>query len=137
MAYLCAKQFTMNESLLLRLAALSGALAVALGAFGAHGLKPHLTDYQISIWEKAVFYQFIHTVVVLVLALYMQQHGATPAWRWGALLMLTGILLFSGSLYVLAVRELLPFPAGWAGPITPLGGLCFIAGWLLLLVRAV
>lgn len=126
----------MNETFLLRLAALSGALAVTLGAFGAHGLKPHLTDYQIGIWEKAVFYQFIHTVVVLALALYMQQHGAVPAWRWGALLMLTGILLFSGSLYLLAVRELLPFPVGWAGPITPLGGLCFIAGWLLLLIRS-
>ena len=119
----------------MRAAALSGALAVALGAFGAHGLKPHLDEYQIGIWEKAVLYQFVHTLAVLALALFMQHQEPAGYLRWSAGLMLLGMLLFSGSLYLLAVRNLLPFSVWWAGPVTPIGGLCFIAGWVLLLFK--
>lgn len=119
----------------MRAAALSGALAVALGAFGAHGLKPHLDEYQMDIWEKAVLYQFVHTLAVLALALFMQHQESAAYLRWSAWLMLLGMLLFSGSLYLLAVRNLLPFSVWWAGPVTPVGGLCFIAGWVLLLFK--
>jgi uncharacterized membrane protein YgdD (TMEM256/DUF423 family) len=125
----------MTALFFMRAAALSGALAVALGAFGAHGLKPHLDEYQMDIWEKAVLYQFVHTLAVLALALFMQHQESAAYLRWSAWLMLLGMLLFSGSLYLLAVRNLLPFSVWWAGPVTPVGGLCFIAGWVLLLFK--
>ena len=118
--------------LFLRLAALLGALTVAIGAFGAHGLKPKLTEYQLNIFEKAVQYQFVHTLALLAVGLLLQQQPDN-AWLqragWGFVL---GIAFFSGSLYLLACRDLLAFPVGWAGPITPLGGLSFIAGWGML-----
>ena len=118
--------------LFLRLAALLGALTVAIGAFGAHGLKPKLTEYQLNIFEKAVQYQFVHTLALLAVGLLLQQQPDN-AWLqragWGFVI---GIAFFSGSLYLLACRDLLAFPVGWAGPITPLGGLSFIAGWAML-----
>lgn len=126
----------MDTATLFRLGALSGALAVALGAFGAHGLKPHLSEYQLGIWEKAVLYQFVHTFALMLIAVLMLQQGVSPTLRTAGALFAVGILLFSGSLYVLALRDLLPFPAGWAGPITPIGGLCFIAGWITLLYHS-
>ena len=113
-----------------RRAALFGALAVALGAFGAHGLKPHLDAYQLGIYEKAVFYQFVHTLALFGVGLMMERRGAPDKpLNWSAWLFTAGIACFSGSLYLLACRHLLPFPVGWAGPVTPLGGLCFIGGW--------
>ncbi len=119
-----------SPSQLVRAAAVCGGLAVALGAFGAHGLKPHLSDYQQLIFEKAVQYQFIHALAMLVVALLWRQSGARLGWVGG--LFLAGIVCFSGSLYLLACRDLLPFGVAWAGPVTPLGGLCFLAGWGLL-----
>jgi uncharacterized membrane protein YgdD (TMEM256/DUF423 family) len=114
-----------------RLATLLGAFAVAIGAFGAHGLKPRLTDYQLSIFEKGVQYQFYHTLALLALALWMQVHPERAGQlQWVGWLFIGGIVLFSGSLYLLACRDLLPFSVAWAGPVTPLGGLCFIAAWL-------
>jgi len=113
------------------LAALLGAAAVAIGAFGAHGLKPHLDAYGLAIYEKGVQYQFYHVGALLLTALLRRQR---PDRRldWAAGLFTAGILFFSGSLYLLACRSLLPFPVGWAGPVTPLGGLCFIGGWVAL-----
>jgi uncharacterized membrane protein YgdD (TMEM256/DUF423 family) len=116
----------------LRWAAVSGALAVTIGAFGAHGLKPHLSEYQSAIFEKGVQYQFIHTLALLGVALLQEHLGNQKALRWSARLFLVGIFCFSGSLYLLACRDLLPFPVGWAGPVTPLGGLGFIGGWVAL-----
>jgi len=102
-----------------RVAAGLGFLAVGLGAFGAHGLKPLLTSNgTVEIWEKAVFYHFIHTVVLLVLA------QKQPVARGAFWLFFTGILIFSGSLYVLAVTNVM-----WLGAITPIGGLSLLAGW--------
>lgn len=121
----------MTSSRLLRIAALSGAATVALGAFGAHGLKPYLSDYQATIFEKAVQYQFVHTLALLAVGILMGRGERAWLRRSGGLFGL-GILFFSGSLYLLACRDLLPFPVGWAGPITPVGGLCFIGGWLAL-----
>lgn len=115
-----------------RRAALFGALAVALGAFGAHGLKPHLDSYQLGIYEKAVSYQFVHTLALLAVGLLVERQGLSRPLNWSAWLFTAGIVCFSGSLYLLACRHLLPFPVGWAGPVTPLGGLCFIGGWVAL-----
>ena len=108
----------------MRIAALVGLLAVALGAFGAHGLKEVLTrNDTVSIWEKAVLYHFIHGVMLFLLA------GRNPLPRGPWLSFLAGILIFSGSLYLLAVTNL-----RWLGAITPLGGLSFLVGWLWLVI---
>jgi uncharacterized membrane protein YgdD (TMEM256/DUF423 family) len=113
----------MTHSTALRVAACLGFLAVALGACGAHGpLKDLLDRNQTApIWEKAVFYQFIHTVMMFVLA------GRTPLRSGPWYSFLAGIVLFSGSLYVLALTNV-----RWLGAITPLGGIAFLAGWLWL-----
>ena len=104
------------------------ALGVILGAFGAHGLKDRLDAYSMGVYEKAVLYHFIHALGVLIVSLmpkagYLNQGQA--AWVCG--LLTAGIVLFSGSLYVLAVSRI---PA--LGIITPFGGVSFIAGWLML-----
>ena len=112
--------------LLFRIAAVLCFLAVALGAFGAHGLRSTLEGRgMIDVWNKAVFYHFIHAIALLVLALY----GTIN--RSACLLLLLGILLFSGSLYLLA---LIPQARDWLGPITPIGGLFFLAGWAWLVL---
>ena len=104
---------------MIRIAAALCFLAVALGAFGAHSLKQILeTHGMVDVWNKAVFYHFVHAVALLVLALYGTLN------RSACWLLLAGILLFSGSLYLLALTNL-----RWLGPVTPVGGLCFLAGW--------
>jgi uncharacterized membrane protein YgdD (TMEM256/DUF423 family) len=104
------------------------ALAVALGAFGAHGLKNHLDAYLMGVWEKAVFYHFVHALGLLAIGLAAKSgavNGKTlivVGW-----LLIAGIVLFSGSLYTLAFTRVTLL-----GAITPLGGLAFIAAWLWL-----
>jgi len=105
------------------IAALLLALAVMLGAFGAHGLKDRLDAYSMDVYQKAVFYHFIHALGMLVVSLAPR----TANLVWVHLLLLAGILIFSGSLYLLAVTGV-----RMLGAITPLGGLSFIAAWLLL-----
>jgi len=122
----------MNSSTTLRIAALLGALAVGIGAFGAHGLKPHLSEYQITIFEKGVQYQFFHVFALLATGLLLRQF---PDNKWlgrASWLFVAGIVGFSGSLYLLACRDLLSFSVAWAGPVTPLGGLCFLSAWVML-----
>jgi uncharacterized membrane protein YgdD (TMEM256/DUF423 family) len=104
------------------------ALAVGAGAFGAHGLRGRLDEYAMGIYERAVFYQFIHALGLLAVPLFARLDLLTPraAWRVCALL-LAGILLFSGSLYVLALTGVRTF-----GAVTPFGGLAFILAWALL-----
>ena len=105
-----------------RTAAAAGMLAVILGAFGAHGLKTVLTQNGTAgLWEKAVFYHFIHAVMLFVLA-ERKPPAVGPWWCF-----LAGIVAFSGSLYLLALTG-----AHWLGAITPVGGLGFLAGWLWL-----
>jgi uncharacterized membrane protein YgdD (TMEM256/DUF423 family) len=111
---------------LFRIAAVLCFLAVALGAFGAHGLRSTLEARgMLDAWNKAVFYQFVHAIALLVLALYGNIN------RGACLLLLIGVLLFSGSLYLLA---LIPQARAWLGPVTPLGGVCFLAGWAWLVL---
>jgi uncharacterized membrane protein YgdD (TMEM256/DUF423 family) len=110
--------------LFFRIAAVFCFLAVALGAFGAHSLRSSLELHgMLDVWNKAVLYHFIHAIALLVLALY----GTVNRGAWW--LLLAGILLFSGSLYVMALTNL-----RWLGAITPLGGLCFLAGWAWLII---
>ena len=109
----------MSNSLALRVAAVSGFLAVALGAFGAHGLKEVLTRYgTTAIWEKAVLYHFIHAVMLYLLA----TRTPVPTGPWCSFLI--GILIFSGSLYLLAATN-----TRWLGAITPIGGVSLLVGW--------
>lgn len=113
----------MNPTTALRLAALAGFLAVALGAFGAHGLKAVLVKYgTLAPWDTAVLYHLAHAVVLLVLA----QRAVVP--RLPFALFGAGIVIFSGSLYTLALTNV-----KWLGAITPLGGLCLLGGWLALM----
>ncbi|MCA9492267.1 MAG: DUF423 domain-containing protein [Myxococcales bacterium] len=103
-----------------RVAGVSGALAVMLGAFGAHGLKSWVDDpHLLEIWDKAARYHLVHAVALLGVAM----HPRRPAVAGGGFVL--GTLLFSGSLYAMTLTG-----ATWLGAITPLGGLSFIAGWI-------
>jgi uncharacterized membrane protein YgdD (TMEM256/DUF423 family) len=118
-----SNQIKMSISLF-RIAAALCFLAVALGAFGAHSLKQILeTHGMLDVWNKAVFYHFIHALALLVLALF----GAANRSAWW--LLFGGIFIFSGSLYVMALTNI-----RWLGAITPIGGLCFLAGWAWLVI---
>jgi uncharacterized membrane protein YgdD (TMEM256/DUF423 family) len=111
-------------------AAILLALAVTLGAFGAHGLRGRLDEYSMSVYERAVFYHFVHALGMLAVAASARLSRVWTA-RVCALL-LTGIVLFSGSLYVLAVTGQRAL-----GAVTPIGGLSFIAAWALLAFASV
>lgn len=117
----------MNKKLLF-IAAIMGLLAVALGAFGSHGLKKVISPEMVNIFNLGVQYQFYHTFALLSVAL-------TGYWirsrllNWAGYFFIAGILLFSGSLYIYALLG-----SKWMGPITPLGGICFMAGWILMAV---
>ena len=109
----------MNPTTATRIAAVLGFLAIALGAFGAHGLEKVLTDNRTTeVWKTAVLYHLIHTVMLFVLA----QRPVVPRGPWWSFAV--GVLIFSGTLYVLAVTNV-----KWLGAITPLGGLSFLLGW--------
>jgi len=122
----------MTARLILQLAALLGALGVGIGAFGAHGLRAMLeATGRFDTFETAVRYQFYHTLSLLAVGVLLHQRPelrllGTTAWLW-----VGGILIFSGSLYVLCFTGI-----KWLGAITPLGGLLFIAGWITLLLAA-
>ena len=110
-----------------KIASLLGALAICLGAFGAHALTELLTEKQLSIYEKAVFYHLTHTILLFVLA------NQTPnSFSWSKRFLLSGIILFSGSLYLLVLTN-----TSWFGAITPLGGVCLIFGWLTLFKKQI
>jgi uncharacterized membrane protein YgdD (TMEM256/DUF423 family) len=115
------------------IAALLGALSVALGAFAAHGLKTIITADVLQIFETAVKYQMYHSLALLAAGILMQQSGAKQL-KWAANFFITGIILFSGSLYLLCYIKHHQIAAIWVGAVTPFGGLCFIAGWMFLAV---
>lgn len=116
-------------------ASLCGAIAVIFGAFGAHSLKNVLSAGAVEIWAKGVEYQFYHTFALLFLGLYASSDDRLL--KWSYVFFTLGIILFSGSLYLLATREILNIGfLNYIGPVTPVGGLCFILGWALLFVAA-
>jgi len=106
-------------------AALFGAIAVALGAFGSHGLRNCVSSDQLATWRTAVEYQMFHSIALLALAANARDRAR---WRWSMRLWTSGILLFSGSLYALVLSGIRSL-----GIVTPIGGICFIAGWLSLI----
>jgi len=111
---------------------LLGALAVILGAFGAHALKAKISFDNLQIFETGVRYQFYHALALLLLAVLFDKISPGPA-QIAGYCFIAGVILFSGSIYLLATRELLGIDS-WKkvlGPITPLGGLALISGWLL------
>jgi uncharacterized membrane protein YgdD (TMEM256/DUF423 family) len=109
------------------------ALAVAMGAFGAHGLRNRLDPYSLSVYEKAVFYHFIHALGILLVSVLARTNAISVAGQARvAWLLLIGIIIFSGSLYALALSGMRIL-----GAITPIGGISFIAGWVLLAYEAV
>lgn len=118
----------MQKTFLL-IASISGALSVAIGAFGAHGMRAFLeANNRFDTFETAVRYQFYHTFLLLIIGLLMTQFQ-TKTMEWAGWLCFSGILIFSGSLYILCATGI-----KWLGAITPIGGLMFIASWLLLAV---
>jgi len=116
----------MNRNFLIA-GALLAATAVICGAFGAHFLKTRLTIESLQTFETAVRYQFYHAFALLIAGM-LYKDFASGLLKWAGYFFGTGILLFSGSLYVLCGVQNMR----WIGAITPLGGLCFITGWLLL-----
>lgn len=103
---------------------------VMLGAFAAHGLKQQLSPELLAVFQTGVQYQLYHGLGLLIISLFWHKL-VTGYLKWSAGLISTGIVFFSGSLYMLALTGI-----KWFGPITPLGGMCFIFGWLCLLVAA-
>jgi uncharacterized membrane protein YgdD (TMEM256/DUF423 family) len=110
-------------------AAIAGTLGVALGAFGAHGLRGSIEPRLMETFQTAVQYQLIHALALLLVALTMGWLGQSLSFEISAYAFMAGIILFSGSLYGLVLTDM-----RWLGPVTPLGGLCLIVGWLALLV---
>ena len=120
----------------LKIAALTGALSVMLGAFAAHGLKNLLSAVNLQVFETAVRYQFYHVFALLAVGiLYKEFPGKLMAWAGN--LFVAGMILFSGSLYLLCYVKHAAIPLNWLGAITPFGGAAFIAGWVMLFLAII
>jgi len=118
------------ERKFIQVAATLGFLAVAFGAFGAHALKTSLPSSGLEVWKTAVFYQLTHAIVLLIVAAAGQR--LSRLWRiWSLRLFTLGVVLFSGSLYLLTLSQL-----KWLGMITPVGGLLLLAAWLCVFIGA-
>ena len=111
------------------IAALSGFLSVGLGAFGAHALKNRLDEYSLGVFETAVQYQFYHTLALLAVGLLTLWHPQSGPLRSSGVAFIAGMLVFSGSLYLLSFTG-----ARWLGAITPIGGVSFLVGWACLMI---
>jgi uncharacterized membrane protein YgdD (TMEM256/DUF423 family) len=113
----------------IRVAAILAALAIGLGAFGAHGLKDKFSAGTMNIFETGVRYQLYHAIALLLTGIL---YGQFPGKRLdlAGILFITGIVLFSGSLYALCYTQYANLSMNWMGAITPFGGLAFIFGWL-------
>ncbi len=108
---------------------LAALVAVALGAFGAHALKGRLSPELLTVWHTAVEYHLFHALGMLAVGLVAAQLAESTLLKWSGWLMLAGIVLFSGSLYALALTGL-----RWLGAVTPAGGVAFIAAWALFVI---
>lgn len=111
----------------LMVGSLSGLFAVVFGAFGAHALKARLSVESLSAFQTGVQYQMFHALALVMTGLLLLQFRDSTSLAWAARLFFAGIVLFSGSIYLLTLTDM-----RWPGPITPLGGLCFIAAWAML-----
>ena len=107
-------------------------LAVALGAFGAHALKTRLSPEMLTVWRTGVEYHAFHALGLLAVGIVSIHLPSSALLRWSGWLMLAGIVLFSGSLYILALSG-----ERWAGAVTPIGGLAFLAAWALFVAAAI
>ena len=114
--------------------AVNAFIAVAFGAFGAHALKEKLSEKYLAIWETAVQYQMYHAIGLIVIGILMSSNiiGNVSQLSWAGNLMLAGIVIFSGSLYVLSLSGI-----GILGAITPIGGVLFLTAWVLVIIAAV
>jgi uncharacterized membrane protein YgdD (TMEM256/DUF423 family) len=121
--------------LLLTVGAVSAGMAVALGAFAAHGLKARLTAEALSTFQTGVTYHFYHSIALVLVALAIRSVARPVVWSQpfalAGVAFAVGILLFSGSLYALATGG-----PRWLGPVTPLGGIAFLLGWALFALAA-
>ncbi|MFI5219366.1 MAG: DUF423 domain-containing protein [Bacteroidia bacterium] len=118
-------------------AAISGFICVALGAFGAHTLKRLIIPEQLAAFETGVRYQFYHTIVLIVVSVLISTKGDNIFLKRAGYFFITGIIFFSGSLYFLSTQNILHANMNWLGPFTPIGGLFFIIGWLMIVIYAV
>jgi uncharacterized membrane protein YgdD (TMEM256/DUF423 family) len=118
--------------LFLALGSLNAMLAVILGAFGAHGLKSRLTIDLLTTFNTGVQYHFYHALGLIVVGLIAMHLPVTALLKWSGWLMFAGIIIFSGSLYVLSI-----FNMRWLGMVTPVGGLAFIIAWLTLVMAII
>src|SRR3990172_4441975 len=107
----------------------NAALVVLLGAFGAHGLKARLSAEMLAVYQTGVHYHLFHALGLIAVGLVATQIPASAYLKWSGWLMLVGIILFSGSLYVLSVSGL-----RWLGMVTPFGGVAFMAAWILFVI---
>ncbi len=119
----------LNKNIVL-IASLLGALTIAIGAFGAHGLKELVDSKALDSFEIGVRYQMYHVFALLILGFATTIHSATKKWVFRFFVL--GIIFFSGSIYLLSLDSILPFDVTSIGFLTPLGGLLFIIGWLRL-----
>jgi uncharacterized membrane protein YgdD (TMEM256/DUF423 family) len=117
--------------LFLSIGSINAFLAVALGAFGAHGLKDRLSSDMLSVYQTGVQYQMYHALALILVALLSSQMPQSTTVNWAGWLFFIGIVLFSGSLYALSLSGIKIL-----GAITPLGGLAFLAGWFMLVLSA-
>ncbi|MBU8880994.1 DUF423 domain-containing protein [Bacillus sp. FJAT-29790] len=114
------------------LGAVNAFLSVALGAFGAHGLEKSVEPKYLEIWKTGVNYQMFHAIGLLIIGVLLGKLPASTLLSWSGWCMLIGIILFSGSLYALTLTKV-----GVLGAITPLGGISFLAAWVLLIIASV
>jgi len=121
----------MNKVFWLRFVALNGVLSVVLGAFAAHGLEDQLSDRHMATFRTAVLYHFLHTLALLAVINLPDQLAKASLCHWAAVSFAAGIVLFSGSLYLLVLTN-----TPTLGMVTPFGGVAFIAGWGLLFFAA-
>lgn len=114
------------------LGSLNALISVALGAFGAHGLKSRLSPDMLAVYQTGVHYHMMHALGIIAVALIVDRLGGTAMAAWSGGLFCAGIVFFSGSLYILSITGI-----KWLGAITPLGGIAFLVGWALLALAAI
>ncbi len=120
------------DKLFISIGSFAAFISVGLGAFGAHALRDRLSEQMLSVWQTGVQYHLIHAIAMVLVGVLINLYSGIGSLKYAGWLFLLGIILFSGSLYLLAVLEVRKL-----GMITPLGGLAFLAGWLVIVIGMV